>query len=252
MPEHDVKQSERDIYNRGYASSDILPDRELMARLLSRRDRWLDTRVAMLPGGASVLDVGCGAGRTSTKLAQMGLRVTAIDLSEVRIREAKERAQDLGLNIDFFAGDAEQLDFAPETFDAVHCAAILHHLPDVENDVVRLRNLLRPGGSFFAMEPGLLNPFAFVRRRFFPTAVHTPDERPFVPSKFFAMFRRRFRIVECRHFYILSLVAPIIEKIVGRRAASMVLGPTAAVDELLCSLPIVRELAWYLDVHAIK
>jgi hypothetical protein len=32
MPQRDVKQSERAIYNRGYGTSDILPDRELMAR----------------------------------------------------------------------------------------------------------------------------------------------------------------------------------------------------------------------------
>jgi ubiquinone/menaquinone biosynthesis C-methylase UbiE len=182
----------------------------------------------------------------------MGLKVTAIDLSEVRIAEAQNRARDLGLEIEFLVGDAEQLDIPSETFDAVHCAAILHHRPHVDRDLVQLRDLLRPGGSFLAMEPGLLNPFAFLRRRFFPTSVHTPDERPFIPAKFFAMFRQRFRIVECRHFYILSLVAPIVAKIAGRRAGSLVLGPTAAVDELLCRLPIVRELAWYLDVHAIK
>jgi hypothetical protein len=117
---------------------------------------------------------------------------------------------------------------------------------------VTFRKLLKPGGSVLATEPGLLNPLAFVRRRFFPTSVHTPDERPFVPWRFFAMFRRHFTHVTGQHFYVVSVAAPVIGKAFGHKAGHLALTLLTPLDRLLCWLPGTRELAWVLNVHAIK
>jgi ubiquinone/menaquinone biosynthesis C-methylase UbiE len=250
---HDrVKESERTIYNRGYGTGDLLPDPELMTRLLARREAWLDARLATLPRGAQVLDVGCGSGATSLRLAQKGFRVTGIDISDARIEEAQERARAAGLTVTFLRGDAESLDFRAESFDAVCATAILHHLPDVERDLVLFRGLLKPGGCVIATEPGLLNPLAFVRRRFFPTSVHTPDERPFVPWRFFAMFRRHFQRVTGGYFYVVSVAAPVIGKAFGSGAGRFALAVLTPLDRVLCRLPGIRELAWIINVHAIK
>lgn len=247
-----VKESERAIYNRGYGEGDLLPHPALMHRLMSRRDAWLMARLSVLPRGAEVLDVGCGAGKTSLRLARLGFRVTGIDISDARIAEARERARAEGATITFRVGDAEELDLPAESFDAICCTAILHHLPDVERDLATFHKLLKPGGSLLATEPGLLNPLAFVRRRFFPTSVHTPDERPFVPWQFFAMFRRHFRHVTGQHFYVVSLAAPVIAKVLGLEAGRLALALLTPVDRLLCALPGARQLAWVLNVHAIK
>ncbi len=75
-----IKKLERSIYNRGYGESDILPDKDLLHRLLSKRDKWIDERLKNLRPGITVLDVGCGIGDTSIKLAKKGFNVTGIDI----------------------------------------------------------------------------------------------------------------------------------------------------------------------------
>src|SRR5437764_12480493 len=66
----------------------------------------------MPPPPASILDLGCGAGRTSAGLLQLGYRVTAIDLSESLLAVARERHP----HGDFRQMDATNLEFADEVF----------------------------------------------------------------------------------------------------------------------------------------
>ena len=67
--------------------------------------------------GMKVLDVGCGTGNQSIKLARKGVYVTGIDVSTKMLEIAKQKARDEGLSIDFRLMDAEQLEFEDETFD---------------------------------------------------------------------------------------------------------------------------------------
>jgi cyclopropane fatty-acyl-phospholipid synthase-like methyltransferase len=74
-----------------------------------------------LPPEARILDVGCGAGRHAILLAQAGLRVTGIDISEGLLSVARDRANELGLGGDrlaLFHVDAREMPFDSE-FDAV-------------------------------------------------------------------------------------------------------------------------------------
>lgn len=67
--------------------------------------------------GERVLDVGCGCGTTSLKLAQsVGTQgaVTSIDISEVMLGLARSRAKTAGANIDFIEADASDATFSPE------------------------------------------------------------------------------------------------------------------------------------------
>lgn len=64
---------------------------------------------------AAVLDVGCGAGRTTGPLSEMGFDVVGVDLSAPMTREAKSRVRDAT----FVTGDATELGFRDETFDYV-------------------------------------------------------------------------------------------------------------------------------------
>lgn len=65
--------------------------------------------------GRRVLDLGCGAGRTTHFLHEMGADVVGVDISRNLIRSARQRAP----HIDFRIGDAESLDFDDASFDAV-------------------------------------------------------------------------------------------------------------------------------------
>jgi SAM-dependent methyltransferase len=71
-----------------------------------------------LPSGARVLDVGCGPGRHSVRLAAAGLAVTGIDVSPGFLEIAAADARSAGVGAAFFQVDARQMPFDDE-FDAV-------------------------------------------------------------------------------------------------------------------------------------
>jgi len=96
-----------------------------------------------LPRDASdVLDVGCGAGALARELADRGLRVTAMDVDQPTLERARAHGGD---GIAYVLADFMSHDFGAARFDAVLSVAALHHL-DAEAALVRMRDLLRPGG----------------------------------------------------------------------------------------------------------
>ena len=68
----------------------------------------------MLPdvSGLSGLDIGCGEGHNTRLLAKRGARVTAVDISEVFIRHARDMEQQEPLGIDYRVASAVELPFA--------------------------------------------------------------------------------------------------------------------------------------------
>jgi 2-polyprenyl-3-methyl-5-hydroxy-6-metoxy-1,4-benzoquinol methylase len=73
-----------------------------------------------LPAGASVLDIGCGTGRHSIKLAEAGFDVTGVDFSEQMIYHADKRARDAGVSPNFIHADFRQYESGPD-FDLALC-----------------------------------------------------------------------------------------------------------------------------------
>lgn len=71
-----------------------------------------------LPAGSRVLDVGCGPGRHTVRLAQAGLALTGIDVSRRFLDIAAEEARSAGVKPALFEVDARQMPFEAE-FDAV-------------------------------------------------------------------------------------------------------------------------------------
>ena len=252
MSARDSKEREREIYNAGYAADDLLPAADTMLRVQRGSRTWREDRLRAIPTGSVVLDIGCGEGATSIELARLGFRVIGIDLSDTRVEIARERARREGLDVQFVQGDAERPDLPDESLDLVHCQSILHHLPDVPTALASYRRVLRPGGQLLVMEPGLLHPLAWIRRQFFPTAVHTPDEHPFVPRRLIAAIDAEFEEVETLLSSLTTLGVPVVEKVVGRRVAHGLLRMGEIADAALLRLPGMRELAWLISVHAVK
>jgi SAM-dependent methyltransferase len=100
------------------------------------------------PAPAAVLDLGCGAGRTTVGLAGLGHRVTAIDLSEALLGEARRRHPGL----DFRRMDATALDLPDASFDAalfsyngIDC---IYPLTGRRRALAEVFRILRPGGTF--------------------------------------------------------------------------------------------------------
>ena len=96
--------------------------------------------------GKRALDIGTGTGQFAIYLARCGFDVTAIDISEAMIAEARRYVANQRLQIDFRTGDAESLGFADQTFDVIASRNLLWTLPQPHQALVEWRRVLKPGG----------------------------------------------------------------------------------------------------------
>ena len=119
-------------------------------------DRILDL---VVPGGGprDALDAGCGTGFLSLELAARGHRVTGIDFAPAMLAAARGKAEAAGLQIGFEAGDAEQLRFAPGSFDLVISRHVLWTLPHPEAAIDEWIRVLRPGGRLAVVDGSQYN-----------------------------------------------------------------------------------------------
>lgn len=101
-----------------------------------------------------VLDVGCGVGRWSLRLAARGNRVVGADLSSTMIDVARQRATERALDAEFVACDAAELRLL-RRFDLVLAVTVLQHILDPADFATTVRNLaqhLEPGGMLVLLE----------------------------------------------------------------------------------------------------
>jgi len=110
---------------------------------------WLVQTLALQPGDA-LLDLGCGPGLYTGRLAKRGLRLTGVDFSPNSLAYARARAREEGLDIEYVQRNYLELDFE-NRFDA---AVLIYFdfavLSDPDRDEVlrRARRALKPGGAF--------------------------------------------------------------------------------------------------------
>lgn len=97
-----------------------------------------------LPGGARVLDAGCGTGSLSEALRarDAGWAITGLDLAEPYLEAARARVPDG----DFHQGDMQALPFPGGGFDAALSLLVIAFVPDPALAVRELRRVTRPGG----------------------------------------------------------------------------------------------------------
>lgn len=93
--------------------------------------------------GERILDLGCGDGALTMKLAQFGCRVLGVDSSPAML----EAARALKIDVQLMSGEALAFD---EVFDAVFSNAALHWMKDQQRVIAGVWRALRPGGRFVA------------------------------------------------------------------------------------------------------
>jgi SAM-dependent methyltransferase len=128
------------------------------------------------PDGARVLEVGCGPGHLSTRLArQHGLEMTGLDLDPAMIARARantDRAGNRGgRHPSFLVGDVAALAFPDRSFDLVVSTLSMHHWADPAAALAEIGRVLRPGGRalIWDFRPGIRpHPFG-------PRHAHIPD-----------------------------------------------------------------------------
>jgi SAM-dependent methyltransferase len=110
-------------------------------------ERFLEELAALLPADARVLDLGCGNGKKTARLADR-FDVTGVDVSERQLELARVEAP----NATFIHADFMELVAPPGTFDAVTALYSIVHAPREEHPALldRIRRWLTPGGHFLA------------------------------------------------------------------------------------------------------
>jgi len=201
-----------------------------------------DQEVKRLAKNADVLEYGCSDGGWSLyslKLPDICRSLRGIDISDVAVEKANERAKKLGnANAAFLAMNAEAMSFKDETFDLVYGRGIVHHL-DLDRCFSEVARVLKPNGVASFYEPMGHNPVLNAYRKRTPD-IRTVDEHPLLISDF-TLARRYFRDVQVDYFGLCSVGSALMPPSISETV--YVAGK--AVDSVVLSLPFVKRFAWY-------
>ena len=104
-------------------------------------------RVGVEPGD-DVLDVACGTGNAAIPAAAAGGKVIGLDLTPELFEDARRRADEAGVEIEWVEGDAEALPYDEESFDVVLSTFGCMFAPDHEQAAAEIVRVLKPGGRF--------------------------------------------------------------------------------------------------------
>ena len=128
----------------------------------------------LVPPGSTVLDYGCGTGRTTLDLLRRGCQVTAYDLSVEMQALAYARAQGEGFSAEFITDPAL---LAGRQWPLVACVGVLDYYADPLPVLCLLAGYLAPGGRLVVTYPNALSPlgwlYALGSRLRFPVQPHT-------------------------------------------------------------------------------
>jgi SAM-dependent methyltransferase len=100
-----------------------------------------------LPDAPAILDVGCGTGEISSRLAEVlpHARIIGVDLLEPHLALARQRYPALADRLTFQHADAFELPFAARSFDLIVCRHLLQAVPNPEKILAEMVRVARPG-----------------------------------------------------------------------------------------------------------
>jgi ubiquinone/menaquinone biosynthesis C-methylase UbiE len=149
-----------------WASGDYAEIATLIVPVAERLSNSADLRA-----GSSVLDVASGSGNAALAAARLGGVVTGIDYVPALLERARERAAAERLRVDFSPGDAEEIPFPDESFDAVISVFGSMFAPDHHRAAAELVRVTRPGGTIAL---AAWTPEGFIGSMFRTVASHVP------------------------------------------------------------------------------
>jgi methyl halide transferase len=105
----------------------------------------------LLPG-ETALEFGCGTGTNGIELARRGYRVTAVDIADVAIDRAREKAHQAKVTVDFRAVDLTQMDF-DNPYDVLFDSGVYHGIRtrDLAGFLKTVRRASRPGTRWLSL-----------------------------------------------------------------------------------------------------
>lgn len=122
-----------------------------------RANRRVDYLISLggIKPGKKVLEVGCGTGIFTEKLAATGAEIFAIDISPDLLSKAENKIK--RANVVFKIADLENLPFESESFDCVVGVSVLHHV-DIKKAIKEIKRVLKKSGKMVFSEPNMINP----------------------------------------------------------------------------------------------
>ncbi|MDH3645442.1 MAG: class I SAM-dependent methyltransferase [Gammaproteobacteria bacterium] len=98
-----------------------------------------------------VLEVAAGTGIVTTAIAQTASNIVATDYAAAMVKKLEHRVRDARLaNVRCEQADIYELRFAPDTFDVVVAANVLHLVPDLGRAIASIQRVLKPAGLLVA------------------------------------------------------------------------------------------------------
>lgn len=92
----------------------------------------------------TVLDIGCGAGNSTSKISETGAKVIGIDFSQKMIDQANSAYQ----GITFKQSDAENIPLEDNSMDVVIANFVVHHFAEPNKVFKEINRVLKPNGKF--------------------------------------------------------------------------------------------------------
>lgn len=136
-------------FSRRMLENHLSQEHDWASRKLSVIEQQVDWIARQLPVGATILDLGCGPGFYTQRLAQRGFDCTGVDFSPASVQWAREQAQSAALDIDYQEQDVR--DYQPDgTFDFVMMTfgeINVFSFEDAQRLVARSAAWLKPGGK---------------------------------------------------------------------------------------------------------
>jgi len=124
-----------------------------MPSIAKYRDRMLT--LCPLANGSTVLDIGCGLGNETTRIARLvGTKgsVHGIDTSVTLIKEAQRRTREVDTPVQFQLGDAHSLPFSDASFDLCRAERVLLYLENPAKAIAEMARVTRPGGHVIVFD----------------------------------------------------------------------------------------------------
>jgi SAM-dependent methyltransferase/uncharacterized protein YbaR (Trm112 family) len=121
-------------------------------RRFDRDSEYLIYRSMLGRPEGPILDLGCGTGLFSRRLARDARlpAVAGMDVAKAMIEEAVAQAREAGVMVDFVRAEAPYLPFMDHSLGAVLQSGALHLVPDASRLFIEVGRVLRPGGRYVA------------------------------------------------------------------------------------------------------
>ena len=146
-------ESVRNLFNkRATAWSDLYQENQ---KLVWRLEEFRASVARYVAPPAHVLDFGCGAGNLATCLHQYGYHVTACDIAENMIAEARQAFAGTDIEWVNLPTEWRRLPFADNTFNGVIASSVFEYLADLDLAFSELARVLRPGGLLVFSVPNM-------------------------------------------------------------------------------------------------